>query len=146
MIRTIFMVAILSVGATAASAQNLDAIKQRQEIFKSFGAAAKVGTGFIRGETKFDVAKAKAALTTYAEGAKKLTQLFPDNSRTGGDTAALPVAWEQSDEFMKRFATFEGEAKAAAATVSDEASFKAEWGKVMGNCGACHKIYRKPQS
>ncbi len=28
----------------------------------------------------------------------------------------------------------------------NEASFKAEWGKVVSNCGGCHKAYRKPKS
>ena len=36
-----------------------------------------------------------------------------------------------------------GERLAAEAAIKDEATFKAEWGKVMGNCGACHKEYRK---
>ncbi len=26
----------------------------------------------------------------------------------------------------------------------DEATFKAEWPKVVSNCGGCHKEYRKP--
>ena len=31
-----------------------------------------------------------------------------------------------------------------ATAIKDEASFKAEMGKVLGNCKACHDVYRKP--
>ena len=37
------------------------------------------------------------------------------------------------------------DAKAAQAAIKDEASFKAEWGKIGANCGGCHKAYRKPE-
>jgi cytochrome c556 len=33
-------------------------------------------------------------------------------------------------------------AKAAEASIKDEASFKTEWPKVVGNCGGCHKEFR----
>ena len=36
------------------------------------------------------------------------------------------------------------DAKAAHGAIKDEASFKAEWPKVVANCGGCHKEYRKP--
>ncbi|MEZ5842880.1 MAG: cytochrome c [Hyphomicrobiaceae bacterium] len=146
MIRTLSLVAILAVGATAASAQNLDVIKQRQEVFKSFGGGAKTGTGFVRGQAKFDLAKAKAIFATYAQGAGKLKNLFPDNSKAGGNTEALPVIWEKKGDFVKLLAKLEGEATAAGKAVKDEASFKSEWQKVMGNCGGCHKVFRKPKS
>ncbi len=145
MIRTISLVALLAVGATAASAQNLDVIKQRKDVFKTFGGAAKTGSGFVKGEAKFDLAAAKAAFTTYADGAAKLKTLFPDDSKVGGETKTLPIAWEKKGDFMNLLAKFEGEAKAAVVAVKDEASFKDQWGKVMGNCGACHKVYREPQ-
>lgn len=144
MIRTLSLAVLLAVGATAASAQNLDIIKARKDVYKTFGGAAKSGAAMVKGEEKFDLAKAKAALTTYADGAKKLKDMFPDNSKTGGETQALPVIWQKKGDFMQLLAKFEGEAGAAAKSITNEASFKDAWPKVMGNCGACHKVYREP--
>ena len=127
-------------------AQNADAIKQRQAVFKTFGDAAKTGTGMVRGQAKFDLAAAKKAFSTYSDGSKKLRDLFPDNSKVGAETEALPVIWEKKGDFMTLLAKFESEAGAAAASIKDEASFKDAWPKVMGNCGTCHKAYRKPKS
>ena len=64
----------------------------------------------------------------------------------GDETEALPVSWEKKGDFMTLLAKFESEAGAAAASIKDEASFKDAWPKVMGNCGTCHKAYRKPKS
>ena len=36
------------------------------------------------------------------------------------------------------------DAQTALATVKDEESFKAEFPKVMKNCGGCHEKFRKP--
>ncbi|NJO23221.1 MAG: dipeptide ABC transporter ATP-binding protein [Sphingomonadales bacterium] len=47
-------------------------------------------------------------------------------------------------DLFARFDKLAADAKSAAGAVNDEASFKAEWPKVAGNCGGCHKEYRKP--
>ena len=39
--------------------------------------------------------------------------LFPDNSKTGGDTAALPAIWENKADFDAKLTKFVAEAKAA---------------------------------
>jgi cytochrome c556 len=72
--------------------------------------------------------------------------LFPDNSKTGGDTAALPAVWETKADFDAKLAKFGVEAKEAAAKVKDEASFKAIFPEVQKNCGGCHQTYRKKTS
>ena len=41
--------------------------------------------------------------------------LFPDDSKTGGDTAALPAIWENKSDFDARFAAFGKDAAAALA-------------------------------
>ena len=48
-------------------------------------------------------------------------------------------------DLLARFDKMGADAKAAGATIKDEASFKAEWPKVASNCGGCHKEYRKPK-
>jgi cytochrome c556 len=45
---------------------------------------------------------------------------------------------------MARLDKLVADAKAAEGEIKDDASFKAELPKIMGNCGACHKEYRRP--
>ncbi len=136
---------VLIVGASAgvALAQNLDTIKQRKELLKSMGKPTKAAGAMLKGEAPFDLAAVKAALKTYQEVAPKMPALFPDDSKTGGETEALPVIWEKKKDFEDRFAKLAADAKAADAAITDEASFKAKFPDVAGNCGGCHKIFRE---
>jgi cytochrome c556 len=143
MLRIVSVAAILAVGATAVFAQSA-AIKDRKELFKGLGGAAKVGGPMMKGEVPFDLAKVQASLKVYADNAKKLKDLFPDDSKTGGDTEALPIIWEKKADFVAGFDKFAKDATDAAAAIKDEASFKTEWPKVMANCGGCHKVYKVP--
>lgn len=130
---------ILTAGAVMAAG---DPIKERKEIFKGFAEAAKPNGAALKGEAPFDLAKAQAALKAYSDGAKKLAALFPDNSKTGGDTEALPKIWQEKSKFEGLVAKLDKDATAALAAIKDEASFKSEFPKVLGNCKTCHDDYR----
>jgi cytochrome c556 len=145
MTRILSTVAALAVAATVAYAQNLEAIKQRQDAMKAVGNAAKGPGAMAKGEAMFELPKVQAALKVYQEQARKLLNLYPEDSKTGGETAALPVIWERKQEFLAGYEKLAQDAAAAAAVIKDEASFKTEWPKVMGNCGTCHKTFRKPK-
>ena len=142
--RALIGAAVLAAGATVVLAQAAvsPAIKERKDLMKSVGAAAKEPGAMARGEAAFDLAKVQASLKVYAEATKKLPDLYPDNSKSGGDTAALPAIWEKKAEFVAIYAKLNKDAQAAATAIKDEASFKAEWPKVMGNCGTCHKAFK----
>ena len=139
-------VALLVLGASAAFAQNLKVIEEREEHFEAMGKAAKEPNAMFKGEADFDLAKIQAALKTFQEKAALLPTLFPDDSKTGGDTEALPVIWDEKAEFEGRFPKLADAAKAAEAKITDEESFPDAWKEVMGNCSSCHKKFRKPKS
>lgn len=143
MIRVLSIVAALAVGATVVHAESA-AIDQRQQVMKTFAGAAKEPGAVLKGEAKFDLDKVHSSLATYQEQAAKLRTLWPDDSKAG-ETNALPAVWEDRSAFLARFDKLAEDAKAAAASIKDEATFKAEWPKVMSNCGGCHKQYRKAQ-
>lgn len=146
MIRLSVIVAVAFAAAAPAAAQNADAIKSRKEILKGFGSANKEPAAMAKGEAPFDLAKVKAALAAFQQGAPKLAPLFSDDAKTGGDTEALPVIWEKKADFDGRFVQLASAAKAAEGSITDEASFKAAWPKLVSeNCSGCHKIYRKPK-
>jgi cytochrome c556 len=141
MLRVLIAVAAVAVGATTVIAQQ-DAIAARKALMKATGGQTAVASKMVKGEEPFDLAKAKTVFTTYEDTATKMPALFTPDSKTGGDTAALPKIWENKADFEAKFAKFGADAKAAAAKTTDLDSFKAAFGDVTKNCGACHNEYR----
>ncbi|SDR64265.1 Cytochrome c556 [Rhizobiales bacterium GAS113] len=119
-----------------------DVIAQRRALMHDDGVAAKKLFDMAKGNAPFDLAIAQASLKTLANGAEKTPLLFPDDSKTGGGTAALPAIWENKADFNARFAKFSKDVAEAIATTQDEASFKAVAPRVFENCGGCHELYK----
>ena len=138
--RLALVAAVIAGGASAALAQSA-AIQARKDVLKTFGPASRAPGLMLRGEQPFDLATVQAALKVFAEGAPKLPALFPNDSQTG-DTKALPVIWQEQDKFNAIFTKLESDSKAAMTAITNEATFKTEMPKVLGNCGACHTTYR----
>ena len=144
MLRVVAVLAALAVGATAVWAQNAAGIAARKEAMKAFGGAAKGPGAMNKGDAPFELPKVQASLKTIEETAAKAKGLFGDDTKTG-ETDALPAAFEKKPDLFARFDKLGADANAASGAIKDEASFKAEWPKVVGNCGGCHKEYRKPK-
>ncbi len=140
-IRIVLTVAALAFGVTAVTAQQ-DPIAARRALMKANGEQAGIGAKMSKGEEPFDLAKAKKVFATYQDASAKAPALFPDNSKTGGDTAALPAIWENKADFNAKLAKLGTDAKAADATVKDLDTFKAQFAEVVKNCGGCHQTYR----
>jgi len=141
MIRTVLAVSAIAIGITAVAAQS-DPIAARRAIMKEVGAQTKTGSGMAKGEVPYDQTKAQAMFATYVDASGKMPTLFPENSKTGGDTAALPAIWANKPDFEARFQKFGADAKAAASAVKDADSFKTAFTGVTKNCGGCHENYR----
>jgi cytochrome c556 len=145
MLRAALLAASLLALPTLAIAQNAEVIKERKANFKAMGDAAKPTGAMMKGEADFDLAAVKNAIKVFQEKAALQGKLFPDDSKEGEKTEALPLIWENKADFEERFVKLAEAAKAADASITDEDTFGAEWPKVMGNCGSCHKKYRKPK-
>lgn len=145
MIRTVLAVTAIAIGVTAVVAQS-DPIAARKQLMKDNGAATKTGSMMVKGETPYDQAKAQQVLAAYVEVGTKMPTLFPENSKTGGDTAALPAIWENMGDFKGKFDKFAAEAKAAQSSVKDLDTFKSAFGGLTKNCGGCHEVYRAKKS
>jgi cytochrome c556 len=144
MLRVVAVVAALAIGATAVWAQNAAGIAARKEAMKGLGGAFKGPAAMSKGDAPFELPKVQASLKTIEENAVKAKGLFGDDTKTG-ETDALPAAFEKKPDLLARFDKLAADAKAAAGAIKDEATFKAEWPKIGGNCGGCHKEYRKPK-
>jgi cytochrome c556 len=145
MLRHALIAASLLMLPVSALAQNAAVIKERKDAFKAMGDAAKPTGAMLKGEADFDLAAIKNAIKVYQEKAAILPKLFPDDSKEGEKTEALPAIWENKADFEGRFAKLAEMAKAAETSITDADTFAEEWPKVMGNCGGCHKKYRKPK-
>jgi cytochrome c556 len=144
MLRIVAVIAAVAVGATAVYAQNVAGIEARQAALKAMGGAMGAPSKMMKGEIPFDLAAVQTSLKTLETKSIELKGLFGDDTKTG-KTDALPVAFEKKADVLARFDKLAADAKAAQVAIKDEASMKAEWGKIGANCGGCHKEYRKPQ-
>ncbi|MBX9757972.1 MAG: cytochrome c [Beijerinckiaceae bacterium] len=131
----------LVIGAGAAMAQS-DAVAQRRAAMKAIGDGNRGPAAMLRGEQAFDLAAVQAQLKVIEASATSSLTLYPENSKTGGDTAALPKIWEMKADFDARMTKFAADAKAAQVAIKDEASFKSEFPALLKSCGGCHTDYR----
>jgi cytochrome c556 len=146
MIRNVLAVAAVALGVTAVVAQS-DPIAARKALMKANGDQAKIAGAMAKGEAPFDLAKVQVVFATFADSAAKMPALFPDNSKTGGETAALPAIWENKADFDAKMAAFGKNAIAAKTEIKDADALKAKWGAfAKENCGGCHEKYRAKKS
>lgn len=138
------VVAVLVIGGCAgAVAAQQDAIKTRKGLMKQNNDHARELVQMMRGQRPFDPAAVDAAFTQWADTAKELPGLFPDNSKTGEKTLAAPKIWLDKKDFDSKAADF---AKAVADT-RDKAKVSLDGLKaaipVVGRaCDNCHEDYR----
>jgi cytochrome c556 len=133
----------LSVGAVMAQS---DPIAARQSLMKHNNDNAKAVVQMMRGQAAFDAEKVDAAFAQWADTAQKLPGLFPDNSKTGGDTRATPKIWLNKNDFDAKAAAF----GKAVAENRDQAKASLDGLKaaipIVGKaCDACHEDYRVPK-
>ena len=141
--RTSIAAAIVLAAAAGAIAQS-DPISQRKALMKAQGAATRDVGAMLKG-APFDLAKVQEALKVYVNTTKTFGTLFPENSKTGGETIASPKIWEAKADFEKQIEKFGKDSTAAMTSITDEASFKANIGGVLKNCGECHEAFRIKQ-
>jgi cytochrome c556 len=139
------VVAAIAIGATASLAQQ-DPIAARKALMKANGEAAGGLSKMVKGEASFDLDTAKKAFATFEDAAAKMPNLFPPDSKTGGETAAKPKIWEDTADFKARFVKLGNDAKAASASVKDLDSLKTTFPALAKNCGGCHELYRIKKS
>ena len=87
--RIVLAAAFAALGVTAVVAQG-DPIAARKALMKENGNQARIAREMIEGKQPFNVDAAKKVLITFGETHDKAKNLWPDTSKTGGDTACAP--------------------------------------------------------
>jgi len=130
-------------GATAAIA---GVVQDRQDLMKANNAASRTLGGMARGTTPYDKAAANAQLQILVDNSAKLPSLFPAGSDKDEGTVksgATPAVWSDNAGFIAASTKLATDAKTAMAA-TDQASFAMAFQAVQGDCGGCHRTYRKP--
>ena len=117
-------------------------IKGRKALFsKNYSTAKKVQTFASKGE--FD--EAKTLMIEMSENYKNLIKYFPENSKEGFKTEALPSIWENKDEFNALMTKSSNDMIQLTKIIETSDDGKSTLGKFMwSNCKACHSKFRAP--
>jgi cytochrome c556 len=145
--RFLIVAGLMMLGATVVVAQSCpDTISARQGLMKKSGAAGKAAVAMIKGQTPFDLAKAKEIFATFANDAGKMPTLFPDCSKAGDDSTAAPAIWDNRSGFDATISKFNADIKAAQQNTKDLATFKASFAAIGHDCASCHQQFRVKKS
>ena len=119
-----------------------DIIKNRQALFsKNYNTAKKVQSLSSNGD--FD--EAKKLMLEMSENYKTLKEMFPDNTKEGFNTEALPLIWEEKDKFNSLMEKTSNDMVQLVSIIENEDDIRGTLKKLMwSNCKACHSKYRIP--
>ena len=119
-----------------------DIIKNRQAIFsKNYNTAKKVQSLSSNGD--FD--EAKELMLEMSENYITLKEMFPENTKEGFNTEALPLIWEEKDKFNSLMEKTSNDMVQLVSIIENEDDIRGTLKKLMwSNCKACHSKYRIP--
>ena len=117
-------------------------IKGRKALFsKNYSTAKRVQALASKGE--FD--KAKSLMIEMSENYKTLIEYFPDNTKEGFKTEALPSIWENKKEFNDLMKKSSDDMIKLTSLIEDSEDIRASLTQMMwSNCKACHSKFRAP--
>ena len=115
-------------------------IKGRKALFsKNYSTAKKVQTFTNKGEFE----KAKNLMIEMSKNYKTLIEYFPENTKEGFKTEALPLIWENKDEFNNLMIKSSEDMIQLSKIIESSDDVKVTLGKMMwSNCKACHSKFR----
>ena len=119
-----------------------DIIKGRKAIFSNNAKLAKRVNILLR---EFEVEEAEPIIFEMSKNYENLLNYFPENSKDGYGTEALPIIWEEKDAFNALMQKAADDMLQLAKVMEEVDDIQATYKKLMwANCNACHSRYRKP--
>jgi len=89
------------------------------------------------------IEEAKPLMKKISNNYKKLLDYFPENTKEGFKTEALPSIWENKDEFNALMQKASDDMTKLAKAIDTADNFKAIQKKLMwSNCSSCHNKFR----
>ena len=142
-IKTFILLSILTffLSSSLSANQTLEEIiKSRQAMFSENYQNGKKISIFLKSGK---IEEAKPIMKKMSDNYKKLLEYFPENTKEGFNTEALPSIWENKDEFnalMQKAADDMLKLAKAIDTADDLRAIQKEL--MWNNCSTCHNRFR----
>ena len=140
---TFFTIIMLILSLPAYSELSVEEIiKGRKALFsKNYSTAKRVQA--LASKEEFD--KAKTLMIEMSENYKTLIEYFPDNTKEGFKTEALPSIWENKKEFNDLMKKSSDDMIKLTSLIEGSDDIRATLTQMMwSNCKACHSKFRAP--
>ncbi|MDA9658184.1 cytochrome c [Candidatus Pelagibacter sp.] len=138
---TLFFIFILLFSFNAVADQTVEEIiKERKSIFSKNYKTAKRVQGLA---SNGDIDEAKKLMIEMSDNYKRLLDLFPENSKVGFKTEALPSIWENKDEFNLLMTKASNNMIELTSVIDGAEDVRVTLGKYMwSSCKSCHSKFR----
>ena len=140
---TLFILTLITFALPVNSDTSVEEIiKGRKALFsKNYSTAKKVQALASKG----DYEKAKTLMIEMSKNYKILLEYFPENTKEGFKTEALPIIWEQKDEFNNLMTKSSTDMIKLTKVIEDSDDIRGTLTQLMwSNCKACHSKFRAP--
>ncbi len=140
---TLFILTLITFALPVNSDMSVEEIiKGRKALFsKNYSTAKKVQALASKG----DFEKAKTLMIEMSKNYEILLEYFPENTKEGFKTEALPIIWEQKDEFNNLMTKSSTDMIKLTKVIEDSDDIRGPLTQLMwSNCKACHSKFRAP--
>ena len=140
---TLFILTLITFALPVISDMSVEEIiKGRKALFSKNYSTAKRVQAFA---TKGDFEKTKTLMIEMSKNYKTLIEYFPDNTKEGYKTEALPIIWDNKEEFNALMTKSSNDMVKLTEIIENSDDIRSTLGKFMwANCKACHSKFRAP--
>ena len=141
-IKTLIIIFSLYFPFTANAQTVEEIIKGRKAMFSENYQNAKKISILLKSKK---IEEAKPLMKKISDNYIKLLDYFPENTKEGFKTEALPTIWENKDEFNALMKKASDDMIKLAKAIETAEDLRAAQKKLMwSNCTACHSRFRAP--
>ena len=141
-IKTLIIIFSLSFSFSANAQTVEEIIKGRKAMFSENYQNAKKISILLKSKK---IEEAKPLMKKISNNYKKLLDYFPENTKEGFKTEALPSIWDNKDEFNALMQKASDEMIKLAKAIETADDLRAVQKELMwSNCTACHSRFRAP--
>ena len=141
-IKTLIIIFSLCLPFTANAQTVEEIIKGRKAMFSENYQNAKKISILLKSKK---IEEAKPLMKKISDNYIKLLDYFPENTKEGFKTEALPTIWENKDEFNALMKKASDDMIKLAKAIDTAEDLRASQKELMwSNCSACHSKFRAP--
>ncbi|MFT6304551.1 MAG: cytochrome c556 [Granulosicoccus sp.] len=150
---------LIIAGQIMAHSGAMGIVKERMDGMSILGDHAKSVGNMLKGKTPFQIAVVQEAAQSFVTHGEQIPNLFPNTkeSREGAETEALPVIWDNWENFTalatqftedsQKLLTLSGVLSTDSQSAEDQSrAVRAAFFRSSKSCSACHERFRLDQS